>query len=131
MNIYEQMECDLFHNSLIDQKDAVKQATEQSSEANELVSNFYSIINDGDNLEYENTSGVKSKIPRYTGKKYQSEAYKTWNDFYYPDDASKAIKSYINGTLSCFCDDEYEKHGMMTIFYNYRSDGFEQLPLKI
>jgi len=53
------------------------------------------------------------------------EAYKTWDNYYYPKNPSEKTKSYINGTLSCFCDDEYEKNGVYTLFQSYRSDGME------
>tara|TARA_B110000285_G_C15050010_1_gene576435 strand:- start:1249 stop:1362 length:114 start_codon:yes stop_codon:yes gene_type:complete len=32
MNVYENMECDIFHNSLIDQNDLLKQAKEETAD---------------------------------------------------------------------------------------------------
>lgn len=58
------------------------------------------------------------------------EAYHTFSNYYNPKDLN-ATKSYINGTLSCFCDDEYENYGLLTLFKSYRSDGMEKMPLEI
>ena len=38
------------------------------------------------------------------------------------------VRNYVNGTLSCFCDDEYNKHGIWSAFRSYREDGLDQLP---
>lgn len=38
------------------------------------------------------------------------------------------VRNYVNGTLSCFCDDEYQKHGASSAFKYYREDGLDQLP---
>ena len=51
----------------------------------------------------------------------------TWKNYYHPDDDSQAMKNYINGTLSCFCDDEYTRIGFWSAFHEYRSDGNDQL----
>ena len=36
------------------------------------------------------------------------------------------VKNYVNGTLSCFCDDEYRKSGLNIFFQEYREDGMDQ-----
>lgn len=38
------------------------------------------------------------------------------------------VRNYVNGTLSCFCDDEYNRHGASSAFKYYREDGLDQLP---
>ena len=36
------------------------------------------------------------------------------------------VKNYVNGTLSCFCDDEYRENGLSIFFGEYREDGMDQ-----
>ena len=70
MNVYEKMECDIFHNSLIDQNDLLKQAEEENDDngAAALYSSFTTLLNAGDEYSFEYLAGgsVKSKIPKYT-----------------------------------------------------------------
>lgn len=35
-------------------------------------------------------------------------------------------KNYVNGTLSCFCEAEYEANGFMAFAKRYREDGLDQ-----
>lgn len=37
-------------------------------------------------------------------------------------------RSYVNGTLSCFCNDQYEAHGLSAAFRPYREDGRDHAP---
>ena len=37
------------------------------------------------------------------------------------------MKNYINGTLSCFCGDQYKKWGFIAASNLYGEDGMEQL----
>ena len=67
-------------------------------------------------------------IPQYTRVRYQKEAYNTWQNFYFPPDAAAEVRNYINGTLTCFCDDEYQSKGLGAAFYSYRYDGIDQQP---
>lgn len=39
-----------------------------------------------------------------------------------------ARANYVNGTLSCFCDDEYKNEGFWVAYKQYRLDGIDQLP---
>lgn len=81
------------------------------------------------NAVYEEASAsLQQKIPHYTKVKYQKEAYHTWKNFYEPTDKTQAVAQYINGTLSCFCDDEYRQHGFLAAYKDYRVDGIDQLP---
>lgn len=74
------------------------------------------------------TATLLQKIPHYTKVKYQKEAYHTWKNFYEPTDKTTAVANYVNGTLSCFCDDEYRQHGFLAAYKDYRLDGIDQLP---
>ena len=65
-------------------------------------------------------------IPDYTAVRYQREAYKTWQNFYDSGSTNNRIKNYINGTLSCFCNAEYEQNGWSAATKMYRSDGLDQ-----
>ena len=73
-----------------------------------------------------NTTAPGGYIPNYTRLEYQREAYHTWNNFYYPKEESQ-YKSYINGTLSCFCDEQYNERGFLSAFQSFREDGANQL----
>ena len=70
-------------------------------------------------------------IPHYTRVKYQKEAYNTWKNYYFPKDEMSETTNYINGTLSCFCNDEYNEQGLVSAYKNYRDDGFDQLPQEL
>ena len=55
MNVYEKMECDIYHNSLIDQADLMKQAEEETDDelgSAALYSNFNSLLNSGDEYSF-------------------------------------------------------------------------------
>ena len=73
-------------------------------------------------------SSESPKIPHYTSVRYQREAFQTWKNFYEPDNARQLVRNYINGTLSCFCEDSYLQHGFNAAFKYYRPDGLNQLP---
>ena len=66
----------------------------------------------------------------FTRMDFQKEAYSAWESFYNPDTDVKRdlVVNYVNGTLGCFCSEEYKKKGMLTIFKDYRKDGLDQLP---
>jgi hypothetical protein len=70
------MECDIFHNSLIDQNDLIKQAQEETADedpiaySKALYGSFTDLLNNGDAFEYLGENSVKSKIPKYTATKY-------------------------------------------------------------
>jgi len=66
-------------------------------------------------------------IPGYTRRRYQKEAYSTWKRFFKPNSTEDQLVAYMNGTLSCFCDDEYSLHGMRAAFKSYRKDGMDQV----
>lgn len=36
--------------------------------------------------------------------------------------------TYVNGTLGCFCEQQYQAKGLSTIYQYYRKDGLDQLP---
>lgn len=38
------------------------------------------------------------------------------------------VRNYVNGTLSCFCEQEYQDHGFMVFATWYRKDGLNQDP---
>lgn len=65
-------------------------------------------------------------IPNYSAVRFQREAYKTWQNFYDSGSTSNRIKNYINGTLSCFCNNEYEQNGWSVARKTYRADGLDQ-----
>jgi hypothetical protein len=53
----------------------------------------------------------------YTKISFQAEAYQTWKNYYQPEAGSRnQITSYVNGTLACFCEKEYEKNGLSTAY---------------
>ena len=66
----------------------------------------------------------------YTRMDFQKEAYSAWENFYSPDADAKRdlVVNYVNGTLGCFCSEEYQKKGAYAIFNGYRKDGLDQLP---
>lgn len=108
------MDCNLFHNSLPDQK----QEEEES-----IIPNLDAIDIFGLSGGSKPSRGQKHAHNTYTADKYQREAYMTWKNYYHPDDDSQAVRNYINGTLSCFCDDEYTRMGFWSALHEYRSDG--------
>jgi hypothetical protein len=57
--------------------------------------------------------------------KYQKEAYGAWKNFYQPASENAALVNYVNGTLSCFCNDEYNRDGFWVAYNQYRSDGID------
>lgn len=60
---------------------------------------------------------------------YQKRAFGTWKNFYKNDDEDQALqKSYINGTLACFCNDQYKDNGIYTLNMQYREDGLAEAP---
>ena len=65
-------------------------------------------------------------IPNFTRQQFQREAYHTWSNFYFPHN-SKEYTSYINGTLSCFCDEQYQLSGFFSAFQSFREDGADML----
>ena len=77
MNVYEKMECDIFHNSMIDQNDLLKQ-TEEENPLNvdfgqkELYGAFTTALSIGgeEDFEYLGKGEVKSRIPKYTPTKF-------------------------------------------------------------
>lgn len=52
---------------------------------------------------------------------FQREAYATWKKFYHPPGGDEKFNNnaYINGTLSCFCEDQYKQLGYQTVNENY------------
>ena len=51
----------------------------------------------------------------YTDMRFQKEAFKTWENFYEPQTEMNMVKRYVNGTLSCFCNNEFDKNGYFGI----------------
>lgn len=41
------------------------------------------------------------------------------------------VKSYVNGTLNCFCADEYQENGLAIFTKQYRLDGLDQDPAEL
>lgn len=70
-------------------------------------------------------------IPNYSKERYQREAFRTWSNFYEPTTNANMVKNYVNGTLSCFCDDEYKEHGLSIFSKEYREDGLDQAPAEL
>lgn len=106
---FEKFDCDLFHNSIPDIDSEVKAFDDPDSDQDE-------------------GSETTLRIQNYTRVKYQKEAYTTWKNFYQPSTEDEQLTNYINGTLSCFCGDEFNKRGFWTAFKEYRADGIDQLP---
>tara|TARA_B110000285_G_C14823137_1_gene467464 strand:- start:255 stop:581 length:327 start_codon:yes stop_codon:yes gene_type:complete len=90
-NTFEQLDCDLFHNSMSPNSDQFEFA-----------------------------------IPNFTQDRYQREAYSAWYDFYESKSDQNKVRNYVNGTLTCFCDDEYDKFGFKIFSKSYRADGQEE-----
>lgn len=63
----------------------------------------------------------------YTRMDFQREAYQAWENFYNPDSETRRdlVVNYVNGTLGCFCSEEYQKKGGFAIFNKYRKDGLD------
>ena len=52
----------------------------------------------------------KNKENIYTRMDFQKEAFATWQNFYDPPDSNsqtKKLATYVNGTLRCFCEEQY------------------------
>lgn len=67
----------------------------------------------------------------YTRMDFQKEAYQAWENYYNPSNEATnrdLVVNYVNGTLGCFCSEEYKKKGASAIFNGYRKDGLDQLP---
>jgi len=75
---YEQFDCSIFHRSF----DSESVVNPSMGEAAHIILGY-------------------SKV------RYQREAYKTWENFYESSSNANMVKSYVNGTLSCFCNDQY------------------------
>ena len=52
----------------------------------------------------------------------------TWKNFYSPANDKERLRNYMNGTLSCFCEDQYSNQGFWAMNKYYRGDGLDQLP---
>lgn len=58
---------------------------------------------------------------------FQKQAYQTWKNYYEVDPNSDAVQqSYVNGTLGCFCNDQYQQHGFYAALTQFREDGQQQ-----
>lgn len=113
---YEQIDCNLYYNRFGNNS---QQPTEDE-------------LKD----QYLNGKKVLPKINHETGEHvytrmdFQKEAYQAWENFYNPDSEAKKdlVVNYVNGTLGCFCSEEYKKKSVAAIFNSYRKDGLDQLP---
>lgn len=65
-------------------------------------------------------------IADYDYVRYQREAFSTWKNFYQPAEDKMLLKRYINGTLGCFCDQQFNTYNVLILFMNYRADGLDQ-----
>lgn len=95
---FEQFDCQLFHQSIAKTEDLVSSGalSEDALKSEDAVP------------DHKNPHD-STIIPHYTRVRYQREAYATWRNFYKPKDGSTDnLRSYINGTLSCFCEDRYD-----------------------
>lgn len=98
---FEQFDCSLFHESI-------------SKKETSFVEDLFE------------SSSQPGLIPSYSQARYQKEAFAAWTNFYNPEEGSRQeVTNYINGTLSCFCDDHYKKSGLLSAFDYYRADGSE------
>ena len=64
----------------------------------------------------------------YTPARYQREAFKAWLNYYEKSSSQNMVKTYVNATLGCFCDTEYQSNGIGLMFQSYRSDGLDKTP---
>ena len=55
----------------------------------------------------DNANNFEFAIQDFSRERYQREAYSTWYNFYEAKSDENMVKNYVNGTLTCFCDDEY------------------------
>lgn len=69
-----------------------------------------------------------SIIAGFTSPQYQRAAYESYERFYNPVTKEDSFKTYINGTLTCFCKDVFERSGISSAFKQYRKDGLDQIP---
>lgn len=56
---------------------------------------------------------------------YQQQAFQTWKNYYQDDDdaGEGTQRNYVNGTLGCFCNDQYDEIGLKAAFKLFRQDG--------
>lgn len=76
----------------------------------------------------ETKDGPVDILTDFSAVKFQREAYASFDKFYNPVNDEDYTKIYMNFTLSCFCQYEYDKHGMWLMLKNYRRDGYNMLP---
>lgn len=144
LGTFEKVDCALYHNSLPSKHYFVESEIEEGDLDADTIKEFKARVNENartkaaaakkapaPNLEEETKNGPVAKIPGFSAVKYQKEAYVSYDAFYHPVTQDDFMKTYINGTLSCFCQDEYDKYGFGTAFRYYRDDGYDQLPPKM
>lgn len=119
--MFEDIDCNLYHNSLPSKFFFDTSEIEADDIDVETLNKFKhgvdleAAINaqkqkekdEKEQIAKESAVGPVSKIPGYSAVKYQKEAYGAYDDFYNPKSEEDYSKTYINGTLSCFCADEF------------------------
>jgi hypothetical protein len=114
---YEKFDCTLFHDSLTDKQYFESEDVESSGLDQDTLNDYsFTFEQPAENIE-------TPKIPHYTSVKYQKEAYGAWKSFYQPSSEAASLRNYVNGTLSCFCDDQYRAYGYLAAVKYYRADG--------
>jgi hypothetical protein len=73
----------------------------------------------------EDGSNTDFAIQDYSRERYQREAYSTWYNFYEAKSDENKVRNYVNGTLTCFCDDEYQTNGLKIYSKDYSANGLE------
>ena len=68
-------------------------------------------------------SSDQELIPNYSYSRFQHEAFSTWILHYDAGDQKKT--SHINGTLTCFCENEYAHNGLWSAIMSYRVEGLD------
>lgn len=65
------------------------------------------------------------KIVAEARVRFQRQAYETWANYYQAGEGEEksAHRNYVNGTLGCFCNDQYDTLGIRAAFMPFRQDG--------
>lgn len=136
----------MYHNSLPSKSFFLESEIDEGDLDAETIAQFKSDVNNAakkkavtealhkhsaSETDAETAHGPVAKIKDFSAVKYQKDAYISYNAYYHPVSQEDYTKTYINGTLSCFCQDEFTKYGFATAFKWYRGDGYNQLPPKM
>lgn len=120
LGTFEDIDCNLYHNSLPSKYFFETTDIEEGDLDPETIKIFKDQVNanaakrkaeraakkkGSGGGEIDTSNGPVALIKGFSGVKYQKEAYMSYDSFYHPVTEEDFTKTYINGTLTCFCKD--------------------------